>query len=325
MSEFALIRQHFARLGSGRGDVLLGVGDDCALLAPPAGQALAVSTDTLIEGVHFPPATSPEAVGYKALAVNLSDLAAMAAEPAWFTLALTLPDADAGWLQRFTGGLSAAAAPWGVQLVGGDTTRGSLTIGITVFGFVPAEQALRRGGAQPGDRLFVTGTLGDAAAGLALWQGRLHGDGEAAETLRERLQRPTPRLVEARALRGLASAAIDLSDGLCGDLGHLLAASQVGARIDQAALPLSPALRSLAGPQAVEWALRGGDDYELLFTVPPARVAALKARAGAWPSALSEIGEITARSGLAVVDEQGVARPLQTGYDHFATDSGGER
>jgi len=238
MTEFTLIERIRARAAT-RPDVLLGIGDDAALLAVPAGQALVVTTDTLIAGVHFPAETAPADIGWKALAVNLSDLAAMAATPAWCTLALTLPDADGDWVDAFLDGFLELAEQHGVALVGGDTTGGPLSITVTAQGFVPSDVALRRDGAQAGDDIWVTGTLGDAAGGLAQWQRQ----GLMSAKLRHRLDRPTPRVAAGLGLRGLAHAAIDVSDGLAADLGHVLAASRLGAEVELGRLPTSRSLR----------------------------------------------------------------------------------
>ncbi len=313
--EFSLIDRYFAGLTPPRDDVRLGIGDDAALLAMPAGQDLVLATDTLVAGVHFPGATAPEAVGHKALAVNLSDLAAMGAEPAWATLALTLPEADAAWLAGFAAGFGALAAAHGVALVGGDTTRGALTVTVTLAGRVPSGEALTRAGARPGDGIWVTGSLGDAGMALAL----LEAGKPVPEALRRRLDRPEPRLAAGRALRGLATAAIDVSDGLAADLGHLLQASGVGARVAAERLPRSAALRAAQADEAegLRLALGAGDDYELCFTLPPAAEAAMNTRMAAigWP--VTWIGEIEAEPGLRLIDADGRERPAPGGFDHF--------
>lgn len=239
MAEFDLIARIRQRVVL-RDDVVLGIGDDGALLAPPPGQLLAVTMDTLNAGVHFPPETAPADIGWKALAVNLSDLAAMGAEPAWCTLSLTLPRADTAFVDGFCDGFLALAAQHGVALVGGDTTRGPLSVSITAHGFVPAGAALRRDGARIGDEVWVSGSLGDAAGALRQWQ----AGAPMAPALRDRLDRPTPRVALGQALRGLASACIDISDGLLADLTHICRASGVGAEVDIDALPASDALRS---------------------------------------------------------------------------------
>lgn len=320
-SEFALIEHYFAAHALQRPDVVLGIGDDCALLTVPAGRQLAVSIDVLVSGHHFLPDAEPEGVGHKALAVNLSDLAAMGAEPAWATLGLTLPAADSDWLDGFCRGFFALADRHDVALVGGDTTRGPLTIAVQVHGFVEPGRALRRAGACPGDRIFVTGTPGEAGVGLALLQGELTAGGGHEAWLRQRLERPLPRLAQGRDLIGLASAAIDVSDGLAQDLGHILERSGVGARLDLDRLPVSPALRATLPTSAarIQAILAGGDDYELCFTVPAPRIADLQARARAWDCACSEIGVIESAPGLRCVRADGTGLTLTpTGYDHFA-------
>ncbi len=316
MSEFDLIRRHLTGLGAARADVCVDIGDDCALLRVPDAHELAVSIDTLVAGVHFFPDCDPDALGHKSLAVGLSDLAAVGAEPAWATLALTLPGADEAWLAAFAGGLGRLALAHGLRLVGGDTTRGPLCISVQVHGFVPAGAALRRGGASPGDLICVSGSLGDA--GLALRQHLRGGPTDAAA--RARLERPTPRVALGLALRGVASAAIDISDGLVADLGHLLAQPGLGARVDLARLPLSAAVAGAIESDA-HWdlPLASGDDYELCFTLPPARVdrlAAIAVRAGC---ALTPIGEITRDGGLrCILPDGGDWHPRRTGFDHFA-------
>ena len=311
MDEFALIRRHFAGLTPARADVVLGIGDDCALLQPSPGLQLAVTSDTLIAGRHFPKSTAAADIGWKALAVNLSDLAAMGAEPRWFTLALSLPASDESWLAGFAAGLRELAQASGIALVGGDTTRGPLSITITAMGEVAPGQALRRDGARPGDRICVTGTLGDAALALRL----LDRPGLPPQ-LRQRLDRPTPRIAAGLALRGLASAALDISDGLAGDLGHILVASGVGAEIDLEALPGSAHFNGLApSEERAELMLRGGDDYELCVCLPPEAVEEAQQRLDV---PLTEIGRITAEPGLRSVDASGDSQAQETcGYRHF--------
>ncbi|HTV97580.1 MAG TPA: thiamine-phosphate kinase [Steroidobacteraceae bacterium] len=319
MDEFELIRRYFGSLGAAREDVLLGVGDDAALLRMPADADLAASVDTLVAGRHFPPQSDARSIGHRAMAVNLSDLAAMGATPAWATLALTLPGADADWLERFSSGFAQLAAAHGVALVGGDTTAGPLSVTVQIMGHVHRGTALRRGGGREGDLLAVSGTLGDAAAGLALATGALAAqDAACAAELRSRFEYPTPRVELGIAARGIASAAMDLSDGLAGDLPKLAAASGLGARIDVGRLPLSRALQSLAHPdQARDFALGGGDDYELLLAVPPRRFEALAARARELNLTLSAIGEL--RRGNALEWTLGAAPfvPRVQGYAHF--------
>lgn len=317
LSEFSLIRAYFVGCGAGRDDVSLGVGDDCALLRVPPGQDLAVTLDSLVAGVHFLPDTDPEALGQKALAVNLSDLAAMGATPAWATLGLTLPQADPDWLERFSRGLCALATRYGVALVGGDTSRGPLSVTLALHGFVPHGSGLRRSGARAGDAVFVTGTLGDA--GLALRQ-LLRGE-HPDPGLRARLEHPEPRVDVGRRLLQVASAAIDISDGLATDLAHVLEASGVGAEVMLDSLPLSgPVAHSIT--QSGDWdlALGSGDDYELCFTVPPDRRAAVAVIAAEVGCGIRQVGRIlTAAGGLVWVARDGARwHPRVSGYDHFA-------
>jgi thiamine-monophosphate kinase len=320
MDEFELIRRYFVELTPPRDDVALGIGDDAALLAPPRGHEVVVTTDTLIEGRHFPNDTDPQAVGWKALAVNLSDLAAMGAEPRWFTLALTLRMADPEWLAGFAAGLGAMAREAGVALVGGDTTQGALSITVTAMGTVPAGKAIRRSGAKVGDVICVTGTLGDAALALRLGQGDAGGRGEARsadlEHLRGRLNRPVPRVAVGAQLRGLAHAAIDLSDGLAGDLSHILEASGVGAELRAAKLPMSPAFKNLTEPEdRVGLQVAGGDDYELCICVPADHVEKLRKRLDV---PLTEIGRIVKGRTLSILDTRGKKLAIEPfGYRHF--------
>ena len=320
MGEFELIDRFFAKLGAMRPDVLLGVGDDAALLVAPPAEVLALCVDTLVEGVHFPADLDAADVGWRALAVNLSDLAAMGAKPAWATLALTLPRLDEvmeDWLEAFALGFGALARQHGVALVGGDTTRGPLTISVTAAGFVPAGQALLRSGARVGDLVYVTGWPGDAAAGLDLLQGKRQCASRAdRSTLETRFRRPEPRVVVGQKLRGLATACIDVSDGLAQDLGRLAAASGVGARLRISELPRSRALQALADEAgAVRFTLGGGDDYELLFTLPPVRAEMLRATlAGSVPCHC--IGEIVAGSGVRCLDRE-MREVKVAGWDHF--------
>jgi thiamine-monophosphate kinase len=320
MGEFELIRAYLADVGAPRADVGLDVGDDCALLRVPPGHELAVSIDTLVAGVHFFPDCDPVALGHKSLAVGLSDLAAMGAEPAWATLALTLPKVDREWLAGFVRGLDGLAREHGVRLVGGDTTRGPLTISVQVHGLIPAGEALRRDGARPGDLICVSGSLG--GAGLALRQLLRGQPPEAA--LRARLERPTPRVALGRALRGLASAAIDLSDGLAGDLGHILAASGVGAMVALDRLPLAPEVAHAVSVGEGDWALPlgAGDDYELCFTLPPERVSLLPALMQQVGCPLARIGVIeTGRCQRWQLPDGTAWNGRELGFDHFASES----
>ncbi len=320
VGEFELIRRWFSRPVR---HAVLGGGDDCALIAVGAGQQIAISTDMMVEGRHFLRALAPDRLGHKALAVNLSDLAACGARPLAFTLALALPRVDESWLDGFATGLYALADAHEIELVGGDTTAGPLNICITVFGEVPPGAALRRDGARVGDAIWVSHPpgrgLGDARLALEVSRGRAEVAAADREAVRAALELPQPRVALGLALRGVATAAIDLSDGLTGDLGHVLERSRVGARLELDALPASPALA--AQPEALrrECLLAGGDDYELLFTAPPdaePRVLAAAREAGV---AVRRIGRIVAGSTLAVVDAQGCEHPFAPrGFDHFA-------
>jgi len=348
LGEFELIDRFFRDCGATRADVVLGVGDDGALLRPPPGTDLVAVSDTLVEGVHFPVGSPAGSIGHRALAVNLSDVAAMGATPRWAFLSLTLPRVEEAWLAGFARGFGALARAHDVALVGGDTTRGPMTIGVQVLGTVPTGEGLRRSGGRPGDALFVTGTPGDAAAGLALIMAadgtatdeaaarrtaaglRRDAPADALEALRQRFLFPTSRIAEGEALRGLASACIDVSDGLVGDLGKLAAASACAAVLDVDALPRSAALAAGFAPEA---ALRlmcdGGDDYELLLAVPPAHIARVAAMPG-----LTRIGELREAVGATAGAASTAARvalrrraadgtlaetpAAEAGFDHFA-------
>ena len=322
MAEFALIDLIAARCALAREDVWLGIGDDGAVLAPPPGMHLVVATDTLVSGVHFPPATAPADIGWKALAVNLSDLAAMGATPAWASLALTLPTADRDFVAGFADGFAELARAHRVALIGGDTTRGPLAITLTVHGFVEPGCALRRDGALVGDGVYVTGTLGDAAAGLRCIDADFE-PGLAPTTRAEllhRLNRPQPRIVAGIALRGRASACIDVSDGLIADLAHVARCSAVGMEIDVDALPASAALQSLADASArTQLQLAGGDDYELAFTMPAAHAAVLQEIATRDEFVFTCIGRVVEGAGVRLHDAHG--NPIETpqrGWEHFA-------
>lgn len=317
LGEFELIRQYFMQ-GDSQPGVVLGVGDDAALLQAPAGEHLAVSTDTLVAGRHFPDSATPYAIGWKALAVNLSDLAAMGATPRWCLLALTLPESDEVFLRGFAEGFFALARQAGIALVGGDTTRGPLSLTVTVIGSVPAGQALCRHGARPGDAIYVSGTLGDAGLGLALVQGRVSAlEVALAAQAEKRLHEPTPRLALGLGLRGLASAALDVSDGLAQDLGHILTRSGVGATLELERLPLSAALRACPAEQALAWALGAGDDYELCFTVPPENEAALAVLGASLGLLLSRVGHIEAAAGLRLTRGGQPWQAPVAGFQHF--------
>jgi len=316
LGEFGLIARYFTRPVR-RAD--LGVGDDCALLAVPPGEQLAVSTDMLVEGRHFLPTVSPQRLGHKALAVNLSDLAACGATPMAFTLALALPRADEMFLAGFASGLLALADAHGCELIGGDTTRGPLTISITVMGRTPSGQALLRSGARVGDDLYVSGTLGDARLALEVFRGQCSLPGEAFDAVRLAMECPTPRVALGQALRGVASSAIDISDGLLGDLNHVLSASGVGAELAMDAIPRSTVLAAQALGLQRLCTLAGGDDYELLFTAPPERSAAVAQAATQAGVAVTRIGRITALQGVVLRDAHGHAvENVWAGFDHFA-------
>ncbi len=316
-SEFALIRKHFTRPAR---HTDLAVGDDAALIRPSAGMQLAISTDMLVAGTHFFADTDPEDLGWKTLAVNVSDLAAMGAEPRWVVLAASLPAPDEAWIAAFAKGFFACSEAFGIDVIGGDTTRGPLNLCPTIFGEVPVGRAITRAGARPGDDLWVSGTPGRAALGLAQLRGEAElADGHRADCLAA-LHRPQPRVALGLALRGLASSMLDVSDGLLGDLGHILDQSAVGAVISESALPLAP-LQAACGDAALAFraCTAGGDDYELLFTAPAARRTEVEALALQLGLPLHRIGTITpASQGLCLQGHDGQLHPLAArGYDHF--------
>ena len=321
MGEFDLIARYFTRPARRSP---LGVGDDCALLQPAAGMQLAVSTDLLVEGRHFLSTVDPARLGHKSLAVNLSDLAACGAQPLAFTLSLSLPQVDESWLAGFATGLFALADAYSCDLVGGDTTRGPLCINITVFGEVPAGAALLRSGARAGDDLWVSGTLGDARLALEAFRGTVSLPQPVFDAARRRLEQPDPRVALGGALRGIATSAIDLSDGLLGDLGHVLARSGVGATIEAArVMPLLAATRAglrLPEEQVQALVFAGGDDYELAFTAPAAERAAVESAAVQARTPVTRIGRIAAEPGLRLLDAQGqpITRRFAS-FDHFAS------
>jgi thiamine-monophosphate kinase len=319
VGEFDLIQRYFRREAAADQGVELGIGDDAALLRVPAGCELVAAVDTLVEGRHFPTGSDPRSIGHRALAVNLSDFAAMGATPAWATLALTLPDADPAWLEAFAAGLFELADRHRVTLVGGDTTGGPLTISIQLLGHAPHAAAMRRSGGRAGDLIAVSGSLGDAAAGLALLQGGLGGVAAAAAAeLRRRFEFPTPRVELGLALRGLAHAAMDLSDGLVGDLPKLAASSGLAAAVEVAQLPLSAALRAAtAAPQARDWALGGGDDYELLIALPRERWSLAAQAALALGTSLTVVGELRSGAGVRWSENGAPFVPSVRGYEHF--------
>ncbi|HKM95348.1 MAG TPA: thiamine-phosphate kinase [Buttiauxella sp.] len=320
--EFSLIARYFDRVSSSRRDVETGIGDDCALLTVAEKQVLAISTDTLVSGIHFLADIDPRDLGYKALAVNLSDLAAMGADPAWLTLAITLPEVDESWLEAFSDSLFEQLEYYDMQLIGGDTTRGPLSMTLGIHGLVPVGRALKRSGARIGDWIYVTGTPGDSAAGLAILQDRLTvKDSVQAAYLKQRHLRPTARILHGQALRDLASSAIDLSDGLISDLGHILKASECGARVDLDALPYSDAMKAnVSADQAQRWALSGGEDYELCFTVPEINRGALDVAIGNLGVPFTCIGQVgPASEGLQFLQNGKPVTLDLKGYDHFAS------
>lgn len=317
MGEFELIRKYFAAAPCAQGGegIALGIGDDCALLAVPPGEQLAVSTDTLVAGVHFADPCDPFLLGQRSLAVAVSDLAAMGAHPLAFTLALTTPTVDADWLQRYAQGLNTMALSCGVSLVGGDTTRGPLSLTLTVLGRVPARLALTRSGARPGDLLCVGGELGNAAGALPLVLGQRSAEASIAEPLLAHYWSPQPQLALGQALRGKATSALDISDGLLADCGHIAKASSVSLLIERQKLPLSAPLLAFLGDEgARDAALSGGDDYVLAFTLPPAELAPLLA--DGWP--IHVIGCVAPGQGVVLLDAAGQdITPVIRGYQHF--------
>ena len=315
LSEFDLIRRFFTRPVH---KAALGVGDDCALIDARPGHQLAISTDMLVSGRHFFPDVPPRSLGHKALAVNLSDLAAMGAEPRAFTLALALPEADPAWLEAFAGGMLALADDHGCELIGGDTTKGPLTLSLTVFGDVPPRQALRRDAARPGDDIWISGTLGDARLALGDCRGEWLLPEPDFTLIRPRMDTPTPRVALGMALRGVAHAALDVSDGLIGDLGHILARSSVGAIVDVDALPRSEVLGAQPLDRQRECVLAGGDDYELCFTVREAGAQRIAEAFLQLDCGVTRIGRIVAEPGVRVLDANGAAMEVQhRGWQHF--------
>ena len=326
LGEFELIRRFFVRHSAApdsaravQSGVILGIGDDAALLDMPPGSELVAAVDSIVAGRHFPEGADARSIGHRALAVNLSDFAAMGATPAWATLALTMPGADGAWLEHFAAGLLDLADAHGVALVGGDTTRGPLTVSVQLMGHVPRGRALRRTGARAGDLLAVTGTLGDAGAGLEFVGAALPETRPAALELIRRFEYPTPRVRFGLAARGIASAAMDLSDGLVGDLPKLAQASGLAAHVSVERLPMSESMRAVVpAAQALAWALAAGDDYELLLAVPAPRHAELEAAAGQLNLRLTTIGELRAGGGVTWSLNGADFVPGVRGWDHFA-------
>ena len=319
LSEFELIARYFTRPLRPDSRTALGIGDDCALLTPAPGCQLAISSDMLVEGRHFFAQADPHALGHKCLAVNLSDLAAMGAQPIAFSLALALPAAQEAWLEPFSSGLLTLAEEHGCELIGGDTTKGPLTISITVFGEIPFTQALRRDAAKAGDDIWISGSLGDARLALAAYRDELILDAASHDAAAQRMHRPTPRVALGMALRGIAHAAIDISDGLSGDLGHILQRSKVGASLDLDALPAGTVLQQQTESVRRDFMLNGGDDYELCFTAAPRRREQVLKAAEQVGVTVTRVGVIETLPGLRLVD--GNSAPVQLtlhSFDHFS-------
>lgn len=320
LSEFDLIARYFTRAARDTGRIALGVGDDCALVTPSPGMQLAISTDMLVESRHFFPDADPFSLGHKCLAVNLSDLAAMGAKPLAFTLALALPHARAEWLEPFAQGMLALADEHGCELIGGDTTKGPLNVCITIFGELAPGNALRRDRAQAGDDIWISGTLGDARLALAGYRNELMLGTTALAAAAQRMHAPAPRVALGMALKSIAHAAIDISDGLVGDLGHILKRSGVGATLNVDALPPGTMLAQQPQDLRRRFALAGGDDYELCFTAPAERRAEVLAAARSARTAVTRVGSIEAAPGLRLVDGNGIPLHLQlSSFDHFAS------
>ena len=319
VKEFDLIGRYFSNSGHRRKDVVIGIGDDCAVTTVPENQQLAVTTDTLVAGVHFLADAPAKSVAYKTVAVNLSDLAAMGAEPAWISLSLSLPEVDEPWLDDFVSGLYELTQYYSVQLIGGDTVKGPMAMTITAQGFIPPGSELTRSGAKPGDWVYVTGTLGDAGAGLDILQNKLDVSGEAKDVLVNRHYFPTPRVAVGTAIRRIATSCIDISDGLISDLNHILKASNCGATVHVERLPLSRALTSAVSPeQAIEYALSAGDDYELIFTVSEEQRGSLETSLASTNVKATCIGQLTGHSGtLSLLKDNEKYMPVtSSGYEH---------
>lgn len=318
VKEFQLIESFFIGRAQSRKDVALGIGDDCAIVEPAANKSVVISCDTLVENVHFFADMPAKDLGYKSLAVNLSDLAAMGAEPAWMTLALTLPEVDENWLADYSEGLFEIAEYYGVALIGGDTTRGPRSITITINGQVPKHAGLTRSGARNGDWIYATGTLGDSALGLDLLRGKADCNEDDRNYLINRHYRPTPRVLAGQALRTLASSAIDISDGLVSDIQHVLKASNIGATINVDKLPLSPQLKAnVSAEMALSYALTGGEDYELLFTVSEAQKGALEIALAETGVKFTKIGQICTGGKLKLLLDKQPFEPINLGFEHF--------
>lgn len=320
MKEFELIKRYFSEQMIKRKDVVLGIGDDCAIVSPSERQNIAITTDTLVAGVHFPHETSARAIGHKSIAVNLSDLAAMGAEPTWISLAITLPEIDPQWVEEFCQGAFELCEFYNVQLIGGDTTQGPLSITVTAQGLVPKDTHLKRSGAKAGDWIYVTGEIGDAALALKHILKEIDVAPEYRESVQRSLDYPTPRILAGQALRGYASSAIDLSDGLISDLGHICTASKVGANIVLDDLPISNALRDTVGlDKAFEMTLAGGDDYELLFTVSEDNKVGMETALANTSNAITCIGQINRSEKITTTLNSKPISINANSYEHFSS------
>lgn len=320
MKEFELIKQFFTKQAVKRKDVLLGIGDDCAVVSCTLKQNIVVTTDTLVAGVHFPLGTSPKAIGHKAVAVNLSDIAAMGAKPSWISLAITLPDVNDEWLSEFGAGVFELCEFYNVQLIGGDTTQGPLSITITAQGLTPEGKYLSRSGAKAGHWLYVTGDLGDAALALQHLKENILTDQDIINQVQQKLDYPKPRVLAGQAIREYASAAIDISDGLLADLGHICQASNVGANIVLDAIPLSNAMKeSLLFDDAIDLALNGGDDYELLFTVSEDKKVGLETALSQTSTAITCIGQINASHTISTTLNNKPVTIKNSCFEHFSS------
>ncbi len=320
MKEFELIKQFFTEQAVKRKDVLLGIGDDCAVVSSTENQNIVVTTDTLVAGVHFPLGTSPKAIGHKAVAVNLSDIAAMGAKPSWISLAITLPEVNDDWLSEFCSGVFELCEYYNVQLIGGDTTQGPLSITITAQGITPEGKYLSRSGAKSGDWLYVTGELGDAALALQHYKESVLTENDIIEQVQNKLDFPKPRVLAGQALREYASAAIDISDGLLSDLGHICQASNVGANIVLDAIPLSDAMKkSQSFDDSVHLALNGGDDYELLFTVSEDKKVGMETALSHAGTVITCIGQINASQIISTTLNNKAVPIRNSGFEHFSS------
>lgn len=319
MKEFELIKKYFTEQAINRKDVCLGIGDDCALLSPSERHNIAVTTDTLVAGVHFPENTPPRAIGHKAIAVNLSDLAAMGAEPAWISVAITLPEIDELWISEFCGGLFELCEYYNVQLIGGDTTQGPLSITVTAQGLTPIDKHISRAGAKTGDWIYVTGEIGDAALAVKHYYGELKLESEALKQCQLRLDYPKPQVLAGQALREYASSAIDLSDGLLADLTHICKASNVGANIVLEDLPVSNVLYDTLGrEEAIELALEGGDDYELLFTVSEDNKVGMETALANVGATITCIGQLNTSEKITTTLNSKPTQINAQGFEHFS-------